>query len=383
MSSILNWVVSNLGWLFIISATGFVLFAFWLAFSRYGRIPLGADGEKPEFNTVSWIAMMFSAGMGIGLIFWGVTEPLTHFVNAPPGLADSKAGTALATALFHWGFHPWSMYAVVGLSIAYGSYRMGRRQLISSAFIPLLGRRAGRGPEPRWSVPRASTSGGEASRGEGRLRRKGARQGMAATRPGAGESGGCSVRNDVLVSPARTTGCDTSQRRNGRLVVTPTTSVSRSAAPKRAERLGARRPVGDQLRDHRVVCDPDLVAFLDACVHSDPFGKPQAFEAAGLGEESLRVLAYRRTSTAWPSRVGLDVELVTGGDAKLRLHEVHSGDQLGDRMLDLDAPVQLEEPEVASVDHELGGARAHIADRLRERDGGVSQCCAEPFVDDG
>ena len=146
MASILGWVVTNLGWLFIVSATCFVLFAVWLALSRYGRIPLGADDEKPEFNTVSWIAMMFSAGMGIGLIFWGVTEPLTHFVNAPPGLADSKAGTALATALFHWGFHPWSMYAVVGLSIAYGSYRMGRRQLISSAFIPLLGLRRVEGP---------------------------------------------------------------------------------------------------------------------------------------------------------------------------------------------------------------------------------------------
>jgi len=146
MASILDWVVTNLGWLFIISATCFVLFAGWLALSRYGRIPLGADDEKPEFNTVSWIAMMFSAGMGIGLIFWGVTEPLTHFVNPPPGLGDSKAGTALATALFHWGFHPWSMYAVVGLSIAYGSYRMGRRQLISSSFASLLGRKRVEGP---------------------------------------------------------------------------------------------------------------------------------------------------------------------------------------------------------------------------------------------
>ncbi|MFE5709035.1 BCCT family transporter [Rhodococcus koreensis] len=141
-SSILDWVVTNLGWLFIVSATGFVLFAVWLALSRYGRIPLGADGEKPEFRTVSWVAMMFSAGMGIGLIFWGVTEPLTHFVQPPPGIGDSTVGTAMATALFHWGLHPWSMYAVVGLSIAYGTYRMGRKQLISSSFIPLIGRRA-------------------------------------------------------------------------------------------------------------------------------------------------------------------------------------------------------------------------------------------------
>ncbi|MCV7286659.1 BCCT family transporter [Mycolicibacterium wolinskyi] len=146
MATLLDWVVGNLGWLFIITATCFVLFAVWLAMSRYGRIPLGADDEKPEFHTVSWIAMMFSAGMGIGLIFWGVTEPLTHFVNPPPGLADSKAGTALATSLFHWGFHPWSMYAVVGLSIAYGSYRMGRRQLISSSFASLLGIRRVEGP---------------------------------------------------------------------------------------------------------------------------------------------------------------------------------------------------------------------------------------------
>jgi choline/carnitine/betaine transport len=142
MQSTLDWVVTNLGWLFLTAATGFVLFALWLAFSRYGRIPLGRDGEKPEFRTVSWIAMMFSAGMGIGLIFWGVAEPLTHFVQPPPGASDSTVGTALTTALFHWGLHPWSMYAIVGLSIAYGTYRKGRRQLISSTFIPLIGRRA-------------------------------------------------------------------------------------------------------------------------------------------------------------------------------------------------------------------------------------------------
>jgi choline/carnitine/betaine transport len=141
-SSILSWVVTNLGWLFIFSATGFVLFALWLALGRFGRVPLGQDGEKPEFRTVSWVAMMFSAGMGIGLIFWGVAEPLTHFVQPPPGVDGASAAGALATALFHWGLHPWSMYAVVGLSIAYSTYRMGRKQLISSTFVPLLGRRA-------------------------------------------------------------------------------------------------------------------------------------------------------------------------------------------------------------------------------------------------
>ena len=144
-TSTLNWLVANLGWLFVLAASGFVLFALWLAVSRFGRIPLGKDGEKPEFNTVSWIAMMFSAGMGIGLMFYGVSEPLTHFVTPPPG-TEAGIGTAMATTMFHWSLHPWSMYAVVGLSIAYGTYRMDRKQLISSAFIPLLGRKRTEGP---------------------------------------------------------------------------------------------------------------------------------------------------------------------------------------------------------------------------------------------
>lgn len=139
--TILDWLVTNLGWLFILAATGFVLFSIWLAFSKFGAIPLGKDGEKPEFRTVSWIAMMFSAGMGIGLMFFGVAEPLAHFVSPPPG-TDGGIGTAMATTMFHWSLHPWAMYAVVGLSIAYGSYRKGRKQLFSSAFIPILGRRA-------------------------------------------------------------------------------------------------------------------------------------------------------------------------------------------------------------------------------------------------
>ncbi|MEU2004779.1 BCCT family transporter [Rhodococcus sp. NPDC019627] len=137
----LSWLVTDLGWLFVLSASGFVLFSLWLAFSRFGHIPLGKDGEKPEFRTVSWIAMMFSAGMGIGLMFFGVAEPLAHYVTPPPG-SDGGIGTAMATTMFHWSLHPWAMYAVVGLSIAYGSYRKGRKQLFSSAFIPLLGRRA-------------------------------------------------------------------------------------------------------------------------------------------------------------------------------------------------------------------------------------------------
>ncbi|RFS85999.1 BCCT family transporter [Actinomadura spongiicola] len=150
--SALDWLLANVGWLFVLAATGFVIFSLWLALSRYGRIPLGREGDEPEFRTVSWIAMMFSAGMGIGLMFFGVAEPLTHYVHPPPGTDPAQSEpaieTAMATTMFHWTLHPWSIYAVLGLAIGYGHYRRGRSQLISSAFVPLIGRH-GVGPVGR------------------------------------------------------------------------------------------------------------------------------------------------------------------------------------------------------------------------------------------
>lgn len=141
--SALDWVMESTGWLFVLTASGFVVFVIWLAMSRYGRIPLGRDDEEPEFSTVSWVAMMFSAGMGIGLMFYGVTEPISFFTSSPPpGVSQGDAEAAMATTLFHWTLHPWAIYAVAGLAIAYGVYRKGRTQLISSAFEPLLGRHA-------------------------------------------------------------------------------------------------------------------------------------------------------------------------------------------------------------------------------------------------
>ncbi|GAA1568599.1 BCCT family transporter [Kribbella sancticallisti] len=144
-TSALGWVEHNTGWLFVLLASGFVVYVLWLAAGKYGRIPLGADDEEPEFRTVSWVAMMFSAGMGIGLMFYGVSEPLSHFIAPPPGTVeggtDQALQTAMATTLFHWTLHPWAIYAVVGIAIAYGTFRRGRSQLISSAFAPLLGRR--------------------------------------------------------------------------------------------------------------------------------------------------------------------------------------------------------------------------------------------------
>ncbi|MFT4396034.1 BCCT family transporter [Gordonia lacunae] len=145
-TEVLSWITNNLGWLFILSATGFVIFAVFLAVSKYGRIPLGRTGEKPQFRTVSWIAMMFSAGMGIGLMFFGAYEPLYHFASPPPEIAPEDIRAAMATTMFHWGFHPWAMYAVVGLALAYSTYRLGRTQLMSAVFERLLGPRVSNGP---------------------------------------------------------------------------------------------------------------------------------------------------------------------------------------------------------------------------------------------
>lgn len=139
----LSWVTENTGWFFVSLASFFVIFVLWLALGRFGNIPLGRDGEKPEFRTVSWISMMFSAGMGIGLVFYGVAEPLYHYVSPPPGTVDGSTPeaiqTAMATSIFHWSIHPWAMFAVVGIAMAYSTFRLGRRQLISSAFTSLFG----------------------------------------------------------------------------------------------------------------------------------------------------------------------------------------------------------------------------------------------------
>ena len=148
-TKMLNGLIHNGGWAFMLAASGFVVFALWLAVSRYGKITLGEEGEEPEFRTVSWVAMMFSAGMGIGLMFYGVSEPLAHFTTPPPGTdpADSaaKMETAMSTTLFHWTLHPWAIYAVVGLAIAYSTFRRKRRQTISAVFTPLIGEKRANG----------------------------------------------------------------------------------------------------------------------------------------------------------------------------------------------------------------------------------------------
>lgn len=146
----LGWVTSRFGWLFSLMALTVLVYMMVLGYSRIGGVRLGADDEKPEFSTVSWIGMLFSAGMGIGLLFYGPYEPLAYF-NDPPHGFDVAAGSvdathmAMAQTILHWGLIPWAFYALVGGAIAYSAYRRGRAPLISAIFEPIFGKRT-RGP---------------------------------------------------------------------------------------------------------------------------------------------------------------------------------------------------------------------------------------------
>lgn len=147
--SALAFATADFGWFYMISALAFLVFCLFLAFSKYGQIPLGRDDEEPEFSTPSWFAMLFSAGMGIGLVFYGVAEPMSHFASPPAGIeggTNEAARAAFQYTFFHWGLHPWAIYSVVALSIAYFSFRRQERTLVSSTFRPLLGKWVDRWP---------------------------------------------------------------------------------------------------------------------------------------------------------------------------------------------------------------------------------------------
>ena len=140
-NAVFNFLVSNFGWFYLITMSLFVIFAIWIAFSKYGKVKLGEDDDEPEYSTISWFAMLFSAGMGVGLVFWGVAEPLNHFVN-PLGLEGGTRAAeifALQKSFFHWGLHPWANYAVLALALAYMQFRRKRPAMMSSIFIPLIG----------------------------------------------------------------------------------------------------------------------------------------------------------------------------------------------------------------------------------------------------
>ncbi|HLR17354.1 MAG TPA: BCCT family transporter [Alcanivoracaceae bacterium] len=145
----LDATADDFGWLYLIVTSGFVIFTLWLGISRFGNIRLGPQDEEPEFSYGSWLAMIFSGGMGVGLVFWGVAEPIMHFSSPPFGIGEAKtaeaAQTGLRYAFFHWGLHQWANFAVVGLAIAYVRFRHNSYGLISETFRPLLGKRVDRG----------------------------------------------------------------------------------------------------------------------------------------------------------------------------------------------------------------------------------------------
>ncbi len=139
-------VVNGLGWYYSLIVAGFVAFALLVAFGPYGNITLGPDDETPSYSLVSWFAMLFAAGMGIGLVFWGVAEPLNHYATPPPGTPEGtsdamKAQEAMTTSFLHWGLSAWAVYIVVGLAIAYTVHRKGRKVSLRWVLEPLFGRR--------------------------------------------------------------------------------------------------------------------------------------------------------------------------------------------------------------------------------------------------
>ena len=136
MDQAMGIATKNFGWLYLWVVFGLVALSVFLAFSRYGDLKLSAEDEDPEFSLLSWFAMLFAAGMGIGLVYWGVAEPLSHYRSAPPGVTAGTAEAANAAmrySFFHWGLHPWAIYGVVALSIAYFQFRRGSKALVSSA----------------------------------------------------------------------------------------------------------------------------------------------------------------------------------------------------------------------------------------------------------
>ena len=140
-----GWIVANLGWFYMLAIGVFVAFAIIVALSSWGSIRLGRDDDEPEFGLLSWFAMLFSAGMGVGLVFYGVAEPLNYTTTAPKPGGDVEgveaSGLAMAQTFLHWGLHPWAAYAVIGLAIAYAMHRRGRPVSIRWALEPIFGDR--------------------------------------------------------------------------------------------------------------------------------------------------------------------------------------------------------------------------------------------------
>ena len=146
--SIMVWVSDKFGWLYVLSIFIFMGFLLWIAFSKYGKIKLGGDDEKPKYSNFNWFAMLFCGGTGIGLVFWSIAEPLSHYVAPPDGV---EAGTreaaefSIRTVFLHWGVTQWACFAIVGLGIAYFQFRKKKNAQISNLLSPLIGEKAASG----------------------------------------------------------------------------------------------------------------------------------------------------------------------------------------------------------------------------------------------
>lgn len=141
-SHALEWMINTFGWFYMLITAFFVFFIIVLAISPFGKIKLGKEDDEPEFSWFSWIGMLFAAGIGVGFVFWGVAEPVLHYLQPPVGYEAETTESAVAGlryGVFHWAFHPWAIFSIVGLTLAYVQFRLNRPALISSAFYPLLG----------------------------------------------------------------------------------------------------------------------------------------------------------------------------------------------------------------------------------------------------
>ncbi|WP_058306146.1 glycine betaine uptake BCCT transporter [Gracilibacillus massiliensis] len=147
-SAITTYISEVFGWYYLITIMLFLAFCIYLIFSRFGNIKLGKENDTPDYNLSSWFAMLFSAGMGMGLVFWTTAEPISHAFKSTPG-AEPGSGEAIKQSLqysfFHWGIHAWAVYGVVALSLAYFKFRYDRPGLISATLIPILGEKSMKG----------------------------------------------------------------------------------------------------------------------------------------------------------------------------------------------------------------------------------------------
>lgn len=140
-TNLLDSIITNFGFLYLIIVLVIAVVCLFLCCSSYGNIKLGKDNSKPEYSNLSWFSMLFSAGMGVGLVFFGVAEPMTHYaypIGGIDGGTKEAIDFAFKTSFFHWGIHPWAIYSFLALAMAYFQFRKGEKGLISSLFSPIL-----------------------------------------------------------------------------------------------------------------------------------------------------------------------------------------------------------------------------------------------------